>query len=102
MKSIELCPKFEYAFELLGKKWTGLIIDTMLNEKKTFSEILRFIPNLSAKMLTNRLKELEKEKIVVRNVYAKTPVKIEYLLTDKGQELKKVMEEVKIWGEKWL
>lgn len=102
MINYELCPKFETAFELLGKKWTGLIIDTMLKEKKTFSEILSFIPNISAKMLTNRLKELEKEKVIKRNVYAETPVKIEYVLTEKGKELKKVMEEVQKWAEKWM
>lgn len=102
MIDYKLCPKFEYAFELLGKKWTGLIIETMLNEKKSFTEILSSIPNMSAKMLTNRLKELEKEGIITRNVYAETPVKIEYLLTKKGQELEKVMVEVRIWGEKWL
>ena len=56
--------KFEYAFELLGKKWTGLIIETMLKDKKTFSEILSFIPGISAKMLTKRLKELEKERLL--------------------------------------
>jgi len=96
-----MCPKFEAAFELLGKRWTGLIIQTLLSGNKRFSEIEDSIPNLSARMLTERFKELEGNGIVIRHVYPETPVRIEYELTQKGKELQKAMEEIQKWAEKW-
>ena len=97
-----MCPRFENAFELLGKRWTGLIIRTLLNGQNRFSDIADAIPNMSARMLTERFKELEKEGIIVRRVYPETPVRIEYELTEKGKELQLVMDEVQKWAEKWL
>ncbi len=102
MDTYHLCPKFEDAFELLGKRWTGLIIRTLLNGQKRFSEISTSIPNLSARMLTERFKELETHGIVSRTVYPETPVRIEYELTEKGKDLGKVMDEVQRWADKWL
>lgn len=101
MENFQLCPKFESAFELLGKRWTGLIIRTLLGGKKRFSDIVEVIPNMSARMLTERFKELESEGIITRKVYPETPVRIEYELTEKGLELKSVMDEVQKWAEKW-
>lgn len=102
MEEYHLCPKFEDAFELLGKKWTGLIIRSLLNGQKRFSDISSAIPNMSARMLTERFKELEDHKIVTRTVYPETPVRIEYELTQKGKDLGKVMDEVQEWAEKWI
>lgn len=102
MEKYNLCPKFEDAFELLGKKWTGLIIRTLLNGKKRFSDISAAIPNMSARMLTERFKELEIHEIVIRTVYPETPVRIEYELTEKGKELSPVMDEIQKWAEKWV
>ena len=101
MEKYQMCPKFEAAFELLGKRWTGLIIQTLLSGNKRFSEIEDSIPNLSARMLTERFKELEGNGIVIRHVYPETPVRIEYELTQKGKELQKAMEEIQKWAEKW-
>lgn len=101
MENFQLCPKFESAFELLGKRWTGLIIRTLLSGQKRFSDIAEAIPNMSARMLTERFKELEKEGIVNRKVYPETPVRIEYELTEKGRELESVMDEIQKWAEKW-
>jgi len=101
MEKYHMCPKFENAFELLGKRWTGLIIRTLLSGQKRFSDIADVIPNMSARMLTERLKELESEGIVIRKVYPEIPVRIEYELTEKGQELKIVMDEIQKWAEKW-
>lgn len=102
MEKYNLCPKFEDAFELLGKKWTGLIIRTLLNDQKRFSDISAAIPNMSARMLTERFKELEDHGIVLRTVYPETPVRIEYKLTEKGKDLEAVMDQVQIWAEKWV
>ena len=101
MERYHMCPKFEAAFELLGKRWTGLIIRTLLSGQKRFSEIADAIPNMSARMLTERFKELEKEGIVIRKVYPETPVRIEYELSQKGRELESAMDEIQKWAEKW-
>lgn len=101
MEKYHMCPKFENAFELLGKRWTGLIIRTLLSGQKRFSDIADSIPNMSARMLTERFKELESEGIIIRKVYPETPVRIEYELTEKGQELETVMDEIQKWAEKW-
>lgn len=102
MKKYDLCPKFEDAFELLGKRWTGLIIKTLLEKEKRFSDIESAIPNISPRMLAERFKELEKNEIIVRNVYPETPVRIEYMLTDKGKDLSVAMDEIQKWAEKWV
>jgi DNA-binding HxlR family transcriptional regulator len=101
MEKYNMCPKFEYAFELLGKRWTGLIIRTLLSGRKRFSDISEAIPNMSARMLTERFKELEREGIIIRTVYPETPVRIEYELTKKGLQLEVVMDEIQQWAEKW-
>lgn len=101
MEKTHLCPKFEAAFELLGKRWTGLIIRSLLNGAKRFSDFQVIIPNLSARMLTERFKELEEQGIISRQVYPEMPVRIEYALTEKGRELEKAMDEIQKWAEKW-
>ena len=101
MEKYHMCPRFENAFELLGKRWTGLIIRTLLNGQNRFSDIEDAIPNMSARMLTERFKELEKEGIILRKVYPETPVRIEYEVTEKGRELQSVMDEIQKWAEKW-
>jgi Predicted transcriptional regulators len=101
MEKYQMCPKFEAAFELLGKKWTGLIIRTLMSGQNRFSDIQEAIPSMSARMLTERFKELEKEGIVIRKVYPEVPVRIEYELTEKGFEFKAAMDEIQKWAEKW-
>lgn len=101
MEKYHMCPKFENAFELLGKRWTGLIIRTLMSGQKRFSDIADAIPNMSARMLTERFKELEKEGIITRKVYPEIPVRIEYELSEKGKELESVMDEIQKWAEKW-
>lgn len=101
MAKFNMCPRFENAFELLGKRWTGLIIRTLLSGRNRFSDIEESIPNMSARMLTERFKELEKEGIILRKVYPETPVRIEYELTEKGRDLQSAMDEIQKWAEKW-
>lgn len=97
-----LCPKFESAFTLLGKRWTGLIIRVLLEGPKRFKDISELIPNMSDRMLAERFKELEAAGILVRHVYPETPVRIEYELTDKGRALRSVMDAVQTWGNQWV
>lgn len=102
MEDLKMCPKFEAAFTLLGKRWTGLIIHAMMSGCHRFGELSDMIPNMSDRMLVERLKELEMEGIVARNVYPETPVRIEYELTDKGRDLESVMNQVQKWADKWV
>ena len=102
MEKHVLCPKYEKAFDLLGKKWTGLIIRSLLSGTKRFSDISDMIPNVSAKVLTDRFKELEREGVIVRNVYPETPVRIEYELTEKGRSLEPALDEIQKWAEQWI
>lgn len=97
-----LCPKFECAFELLGKRWTGLIIRVMASGYNRFTDISEMIPQMSDRMLTERLKELESAQIVCRTVYPEIPVRIEYALTQKGKELEPVMNALQSWADKWI
>lgn len=97
-----MCPKYEAAADILGKKWTGLIIRVMLGGPKRFKEIKEQIPEMSDKMLTDRMKELESQSIVKRTVYPEMPVRIEYELTPKGRQLQPVIESIQSWGEQWM
>ena len=99
MNQYHLCPRFEQAFELLGKRWTGLIIRILLDGPKRFSEIAGAATNLSDRLLAERLKELEDAGLVLRQVYPEKPIRIEYSLTARGQELKPVMDAIQTWAE---
>jgi DNA-binding HxlR family transcriptional regulator len=98
----QMCPKFEAAFELLGKRWTGLIIRALLSGPKRFKDISEIIPNMSDRMLAERFKELEAAGILVRHVYPETPVRIEYELTEKGKALEPVMDALQRWADQWV
>jgi DNA-binding HxlR family transcriptional regulator len=101
-QGFHLCPKFEAAFELLGKRWSGLIIRALLDGPKRFKDISNLIPNMSDRMLAERFKELEAHGIVLRKVYNETPVRIEYELTEKGKSLEPLMSECQKWAEDWI
>ncbi|MFJ7934107.1 winged helix-turn-helix transcriptional regulator [Sporosarcina sp. NPDC096371] len=98
----EICHKVEECYHIIGKKWMALIIYTLMKEPKRFSEIHTFIPDLSKRMLTERMKELEDTGIVIRNVIPDRPVRIEYSLTRKGNDLGTALQAVEGWAEKWL
>ncbi|MCF8567497.1 helix-turn-helix transcriptional regulator [Alicyclobacillus tolerans] len=97
-----MCPKFKQAFDLLGKRWTGLILRTLCGGPKRFSEIAAIIPDMSERMLSERFRELERAGIVQRTVYPETPIRIEYDLTEKGKALHPVVEAVQTWADGWV
>ena len=96
------CPYYHRAVELIGRRWTGAILRAMLVGISRFSDLTEAIPGLSDRMLSERLKELESEGLVVRSVIPETPVRIEYHLTEKGRSLFSVVEAVAAWAEEWL
>ena len=100
MKEDELeafCPYYHHAVELIGRRWTGAILRAMLAGMSRFSQLAETIPGLSPRMLSERLKELEAEGIVVRSVTPTMPVRVEYQLTEKGLSLGSVIEAVAGW-----
>lgn len=103
MENTCICPKFEAAINIIAKKWTGLIIKVLMEKKCCrFRDIREQIPQMSERMLAERLKELEASEIISRHVYPETPVRVEYKLTAKGQALTPVIEQIENWSEKWM
>ena len=98
----QICPKFERTFSLIGKRWTGLIIRILMDGKCRFVDMEAMIPNLSGRMLAERLRELEREGIITRTVYQSMPIKIEYELTEKGLSLAQALDKVQEWAETWI
>ncbi len=96
------CPRYQHAVEILGKRWTGLILKVLLDGPQRFNEIADQIQSVSDRMLSERLKELESEGVLERRVYPETPVRIEYRLTEKGQDLAPVITAIADWGHRWL
>ncbi|PKK97465.1 MAG: transcriptional regulator [Tenericutes bacterium HGW-Tenericutes-3] len=97
----ELCPKMEKTLNLLGKKWVGLILYALIDGPKKFGEIEKYIPNISARVLTERLKELEKINIIEKHIYNEFHIRIEYELTKKGVDLNDSFETIYKWAQKW-
>lgn len=97
-----MCPRYEQAAEVLGKKWTGLMIRILLGGKKRFVEFRAQMPMVSDRLLSERLKYLEDEGIVIRRVYDTKPVRIEYELTEKGRALEPVVLAIQDWAESWI
>lgn len=85
---------------VIGGKWKPIILYTIYDDTKRFSEIKRMIPAISQKMLTQQLRELEEDGIIHRRVYPVVPPKVEYSLTDYGRTLMPILDAMVAWGEK--
>lgn len=93
------CSLYHRAVELIGRRWTGAILLVLVEEGPLrFSEIRQLVPDVSDRLLSERLKELEAEDIVVRNVHDETPVRVEYELTPKGRALEPALKALKRWS----
>ena len=97
-----ICPRYEHAIQLLGKRWTGLLLDALMEGPRRFCELTATVEGLSDRVLSDRLRELEVEGVVERIVYPQIPVRVEYKLTEKGLALKPVVEAIHEWAEKWV
>ncbi len=97
------CPYLHEAVELIGKRWSGAIIVVLIEGGPLrFSEIAQTIPQLSDRLLSERMKELEARGIVERRVHPESPARVEYALTDMGWELAPTLEQLKSWSHRWL
>jgi DNA-binding HxlR family transcriptional regulator len=101
MEKFQLCPRFEKAMQIIGKRWTGLILYQLLHGPQRFSEMESALP-ISGRLLSERLKELEEEKLVTRKVYPEVPVRVEYTLTEKGLKLEPIIREIEKWSQNWI
>lgn len=93
------CP-VEAALDVIGNKWKGIILFHLLSGTKRFNEIKRLIPDVTQRILTLQLRELEKDNVVNRKVYPQVPPKVEYSLTALGQSLEPILIALREWGEK--
>ena len=97
-----LCTRFHHASELIGRRWTGAIIYVLLQETCRFATLRDAIPDITDRMLSERLQELEQEGLVERSVVPDTPVRVEYSLTKKGKALAEAIGSIAAWAEKYV
>jgi DNA-binding HxlR family transcriptional regulator len=97
-----VCPLFHEAVELVGKRWTGAIVGALIPGPRRFSELGHAIPQISDRLLSTRLRELESERIVEREVLDGSPVRVRYALTSKGRALEPAIRELGTWARHWL
>ncbi|MFM7358086.1 MAG: winged helix-turn-helix transcriptional regulator [Sediminibacterium sp.] len=93
------CP-YVYALNLMGKRWKPAILWKISEGYIRFGEFKKAIPKISEKMLTQHLRELENDGLIVRTIYPEIPPRVEYALTDLGLSLRPVLEQLYHWGEK--
>ncbi len=98
------CPHLHEAVELVGKRWTGAILAVLMGNGRPmrFSEIAQAVPQLSDRLLSERMKELEARGIVDRRVHPCAPARVEYELTPMGHDLAPALRELKAWAQRWL
>jgi len=97
--SVECC--VEKTLNIIGGKWGFLILKNLFLGKKRFGELRRLLHGINAKSLTISLRLLEGNNLINRQVFATVPATVEYSLTEKGEDLKKIIMEMYLWGEKW-
>lgn len=96
------CPYYHEAIELIGRRWTGAILRVLMDGSLRFSEIAQAIPELSDRLLSERMKELEARGVVERRVLPGPPLRVEYALSDMGAELEPALSELQRWAKRWL
>jgi DNA-binding HxlR family transcriptional regulator len=97
----QLCARFHRAVELIGGRWTGAVIQLLMHGRMRFAALRDAIPDITDRMLSDRLQELESEGIVERTVIPDTPVRVEYALTKKGRALAPAVDAIADWAHRW-
>jgi DNA-binding HxlR family transcriptional regulator len=96
------CPFYHEAVELVGRRWTGAILRVLMERPMRFSEVGQAVPELSDRLLSARMKELESRGLVQRTVDAGPPLRVEYSLSEMGRELEPALSEIERWARRWL
>ena len=97
-----LCPRFHIAVELIGSRWSGAIISRLLVGRARYNELRAAIPEISDRMLSERLRVLECEGVLTRTVVPESPVRVEYELTAKGHALQESLDAIGKWATRWI
>ncbi|HEY7236607.1 MAG TPA: helix-turn-helix domain-containing protein [Gemmatimonadaceae bacterium] len=97
-----LCPRFHVAVELIGSRWSGAIISRLLGGRARYNELRAAIPEISDRMLSERLRALECEGVLTRTVVPESPVRVEYELTAKGRALQDAIDAIGKWATRWI
>lgn len=97
----EFCPRFHTAVELVGRRWAGAILFALLAGACYFRELGAAIPGVSDRLLSQRLRELERAGLVERGVEPGSPTRVRYSLTDAGRELEPAIRELHAWAQRW-
>ena len=100
--AVNLCPRFHVAVELIGGRWTGAIINRLLVGRARYNELRAAIPEISDRMLSERLRGLEIEGVLTRTVLPESPVRVEYELTAKGRALQEALQAIGKWATRWI
>ncbi|MBI2684423.1 MAG: helix-turn-helix transcriptional regulator [Actinobacteria bacterium] len=95
---LEFCPRVAGVFEILGKRWTGPVIDLLLQRPSRFCELARAVPRLSERVLGERLRELEAAGLVERTVDSGPPIAVTYAITPLGEGLRPAMDALREWA----
>ena len=95
------CPVARTA-QIIGNKWTPLIVRDLAQGCRRFSELERSLHGISPKTLAERLRRLEQEEVIVRRCFAEVPPRVEYTLTPKGESLLPIIESMRVFGTRWL
>ena len=90
----------DITMDYIGGKWKTVVLWYLRKDRKRFSELRKLIPNITEKMLSLQLKDLENDGLVKRKVYPEVPPRVEYYLTDFGKTLLPMLEEIAKWGRK--
>jgi DNA-binding HxlR family transcriptional regulator len=97
------CPHYHEAIELLGRRWTGAIVRVLMHRSPLrFCEVTQAVPELSDRLLSERMKELEARGLVVRTVLPERPAHVGYALTPMGRALEPALAELEAWAQRWL
>ena len=96
-----LCERFHQAIELIGARWTGAIIQVLLNGPVRYADLRAAVPEISDRMLCERLRALEDAAIVQRHVSSEPPIRVDYDLTEKGKALAPALNAIGRWAEEW-
>ncbi len=98
----KFCPRYHRAVELVGRRWSGVILRLLLGGPQRFNELAAKVPGLSDRLLAERLRELEAADVVRRVVDTGMPVRVAYTLTDAGAELESTIRALATWAERWI
>jgi DNA-binding HxlR family transcriptional regulator len=101
--TVSCCPLYHEAVELIGRRWTGAIVAVLLDGGMLrFSEIANAVPEMSDRLLSERMKELEARGVVRRTVESGPPMRVHYALTPMGRSLQPALTELRDWARRWL